>query len=212
MCGRKDEVDPVSFLIGSAGGWGGNPPSAAVYVSVFPKDNDGNKAHRLTVKDVPVDGFWSLSVYNAKGFFEKNDLGCYSLNNLTDKPSADGSFTIQFGGDPKSTPNYLPITPGWNYTVRLNDPEGSNRRHLEVPGNAAGEVIVPSLGDEMVRLVFVLCVSSIAGHQAAAPARVLGLAEDRRAPVTRSVLKFLICAWKKSSLAYRKTLSNGHGS
>ena len=42
--------------------------------------------HRLTVKDVPVDGFWSISVYNAKGFFEKNPLDAYSLNNLTAKP------------------------------------------------------------------------------------------------------------------------------
>jgi hypothetical protein len=122
MFGRKDEVDPVSFLIGSAGGWGGNPPSAAVYNGVFPKENDGKTAHRLTVKNVPVDGFWSISVYNEKGFFEKNDLNAYSLNNLTAKPNADGSFTIQFGGDPKSAQNYLPITPNWNYTVRLYRP------------------------------------------------------------------------------------------
>jgi hypothetical protein len=27
--------------------------------------------HRLSVKDVPVDGFWSIGVYNAKGYFEK---------------------------------------------------------------------------------------------------------------------------------------------
>lgn len=122
MFGRQDEVDPVSFLIASAGGWGGNPPNAAVYLPVFPKDNDGKTAHRITVKDVPVDGFWSVSVYNAKGFFEKNDRGAYSLNNLTAKPNKDGSFTIQFGGDPKAVRNYLPITPGWNYTVRLYRP------------------------------------------------------------------------------------------
>jgi len=59
MFGRKDEVDPVSFLIGAAGGWGGNPPSAAVYNGVFPNKKDGKTAHRLTVKNVPVDGFWS---------------------------------------------------------------------------------------------------------------------------------------------------------
>jgi hypothetical protein len=59
MFGRKDDVDPVSFLIGSAAGWGGNPPSAAVYMGVFPKENDGKTVHQHTVKDVPVDGFWS---------------------------------------------------------------------------------------------------------------------------------------------------------
>ncbi len=30
MFGRREQVDPVSFLIGSAAGWGGNPPSAAL--------------------------------------------------------------------------------------------------------------------------------------------------------------------------------------
>jgi hypothetical protein len=81
--------------------------------------NDGRTVHRLTVKDLPVDGFWSISVYNEKGFFEKNELNSYSLNNLTAKPNQDGSFTIQFGGCGKNTDNCLPIMPGWNYTVRL---------------------------------------------------------------------------------------------
>lgn len=122
MFGARDEVDPVSFLIASAAGWGGNPSKAAIYLPVFPKDNDGETAHRITVKDVPVDGFWSISVYNAQGFFEKNERGAYSLNNLTAKPNEDGSFTIQFGGDPTSATNHLPITAGWNYTVRLYRP------------------------------------------------------------------------------------------
>ena len=33
----------------------------------------------------------------------------------------DGSITIHFGGDPKSV-NYLPITEGWNYVIRLYQP------------------------------------------------------------------------------------------
>jgi len=84
--GKKSEVDPVGYLTGAAAGWGGNPEYAAIYKGVFPKANDGTTVHRLTVKDVPVDGFWSISVYNAKGFFEKNALGAYSLNNLTRSP------------------------------------------------------------------------------------------------------------------------------
>ena len=120
--GRKEEVDPIRHLIGTAVGWGGNPPSAAVYVGAFPKANDGNTVHRLTAKDVPVDGFWSISVYNAKGYFEKNDLNAYSINNLTARPNADGSVTVQFGGCEKAVPNCLPIMAGWNYTVRLYRP------------------------------------------------------------------------------------------
>ena len=120
--GRKDEVDPVRHLLSTAIGWGGNPRSAAVYGGLFPKANDGETVHSLTVKDVPVDGFWSVSVYNEKGYFEKNGLDAYSVNNLTATPNADGSVTIQFGGCRKGTPNCLPIKPGWNYTVRLYRP------------------------------------------------------------------------------------------
>jgi hypothetical protein len=69
-----------------------------------------------------VDGFWSISVYNEKNFFEKNDLNSYSINNLTAKPNPDGSFTIQFGGCTKSTPNCLVIPPKWSYQVRQYRP------------------------------------------------------------------------------------------
>ncbi|ACN17478.1 conserved hypothetical protein [Desulforapulum autotrophicum HRM2] len=70
-----------------------------------------------------MDGFWSISVYNAKVFFEKNDFAAHSINNLTAKPDADGSFSILFGGDPAGVPNYFPITSGWNYTVCLYRPK-----------------------------------------------------------------------------------------
>ncbi|WP_298241067.1 DUF1254 domain-containing protein [uncultured Bradyrhizobium sp.] len=120
--GKKEEVDPIDHLIGTAIGWGGNPRHAADYQSVFPPKNDGKTVYRLTLKDVPVDGFWSISVYNGKGFFEKNELGAYSLNNLTAKPDASGAYVIQFGGCDKATPNCLPIVDGWNFTMRLYRP------------------------------------------------------------------------------------------
>jgi hypothetical protein len=120
--GKKSEVDPFDHLIGTAIGWGGLPRSAADYQSFYPPKNDGKTVYRLTLKDVPVDGFWSVSLYNAKGFFEKNPLNAYSLNNLTAKPDADGAYTIQFGGCENATPNCLPTTKGWNYTVRLYRP------------------------------------------------------------------------------------------
>jgi hypothetical protein len=44
------------------------------------------------------------------------------VNNLTAKKSADGSVEIQFGGEPGSPPNLLPVMPGWNYMVRLYRP------------------------------------------------------------------------------------------
>lgn len=120
--GLKSEVDPVYHLVASASGWGGNPRDAAVYDSVFPRQNDGKTVYKLTVKDVPVDGFWSISVYNEKGYFEKNDLGAYSVNNITAKKDANGAVTVQFGGCQKDTPNCIPIMPGWSYVARQYRP------------------------------------------------------------------------------------------
>lgn len=120
--GRRDEVDPVRHLLGAAAGWGGNPDRDAVYVGESPARNDGVTVHRLTVGAVPVDAFWSVSVYNAAGYFEKNDLGAYTINSITGKKSEDGSTTIQFGGCDGKIPNCIPIMKGWNYTVRLYRP------------------------------------------------------------------------------------------
>lgn len=77
----------------------------------------------MTVKDVPVDGFTSITVYNAKGFMEKNDLGINSLNNLTATPNEGGGATVHFGGCEDGRVNCIPITDGWNYIVRLCQPQ-----------------------------------------------------------------------------------------
>jgi hypothetical protein len=119
--GSKEEVRPVDLLVGAAAGWGGLPRKAAYYEMGSVDENDGKRAYAVTVKDVPVDAFWSITVYNADGYIEKNDLGRNSFNNSSAKPNEDGSFTIHFGGDPKSV-NYLPITEGWNYAIRMYQP------------------------------------------------------------------------------------------
>jgi hypothetical protein len=120
--GRRDEVDPIRHLVVTATGWGLNPDKDAIYLSVTPSKNDGTTIYKLDVKDVPVEGFWSISVYNAEGYFQKNPFDSYSLNNITAKKSADGSVAVQFGGCDGNIPNCLPIVQGWNYTVRLYRP------------------------------------------------------------------------------------------
>ncbi len=120
--GTKEQVDPIRHLAGTAAGWGGNPDKDATYLGVTPAKNDGTTVYKLTVRDVPVNGFWSVSVYNAEGYFEKNPLNAYSVNNITARKSADGAVAIQFGGCDGKIPNCVPIMKGWNYTVRLYRP------------------------------------------------------------------------------------------
>jgi len=120
--GAKAQVDPVRHLIGSAAAWGGNPDKDATYLNITPAKNDGATVYRLDVKEVPVDGFWSVSVYSADGYYQKNPYGAYTLNNITAKRSDDGSIAIQFGGCDGKMPNCLPVAAGWNYTVRLYRP------------------------------------------------------------------------------------------
>ena len=139
--GSKDDVDSLRFQIGAAVGWGGNPEKDATYIMVNPPKNDGKTIHTLTVKDdVPVDGFWSISVYNAEGFFEKNDQNAYSVNNITAKKESDGSIKIQFGGCDKG--GELPADhPGWNCVCLYRRVRRFSTVH-GVSGSSAGELTV----------------------------------------------------------------------
>jgi len=123
MFGPRGKVDPIRHLISSATGWGGNAPEDAFYLTVVPPKNDGQTVHRLRIKgEVPVDGFWSISVYGADGYFHVNEQNTYNINGTTAKKYADGSITIQFGGCDGSAANCIPITPGWNYWARFYRP------------------------------------------------------------------------------------------
>ena len=116
--GKKDQVDPIRHLIATAAGWAACPiPRPATSAS----SRQARRRIQADGNDVPVDGFWSVSVFNAEGFFEPNDRGAYTVNNLTATRNDDGSVTVHFGGD-DDRPNLLPITEGWNYTVRLYRP------------------------------------------------------------------------------------------
>lgn len=120
--GKKGEVDPIRHLIGTAAGWGGNPDKDAVYLNVTPDMNDGATVYTLDVGAVPVDAFWSVSLYNAEGYFEKNPYDAYTVNSITGSKDGDGKIAIQFGGCDGKIANCLPIMKGWNYTVRLYRP------------------------------------------------------------------------------------------
>jgi hypothetical protein len=122
MFGARADVDPVRHLIGCAAGWGGLPTSEATYIGVDPKVPVGD--YELVFKDVPVDAFWSVSVYNARGFFEPNTKDLYSVNSVTGDRNNDGSITVRFVAsvDGDIPPNAIVIPKGWNYLIRFYRP------------------------------------------------------------------------------------------
>ena len=81
------------------------------YTITFPKD-----------QTPPVNGFWSLTLYNVHHFFEPNPIKRYSLGtkNKTLKLGPDGSLTIYVqaaspGADRES--NWLPAPKGADFSL-----------------------------------------------------------------------------------------------
>ena len=102
-------------------GRGGLPEQEALYLGVEPRLPVGE--YRIDVSAVvPVGAFWSISLYNAAGFFEPNAFDGYVVNSVMGKRNDDGSPTVHLGGCEDGRVNCLPIMEGWNYTVRLYQP------------------------------------------------------------------------------------------
>jgi hypothetical protein len=86
-----------------------------------------NGVNRYTVtfaKDQtpPVNGFWSLTLYNQHHFFEPNKLKRYSTGtkNKALKANPDGSLAIYVQADPPSEPlrgNWLPAPKGGDFSL-----------------------------------------------------------------------------------------------
>ncbi len=124
MFGKKEDVDPIRHFLGTALGWGGLPESEAFYLNIDP----GFPVAKYKIEvpaDTPVGAFWSISLYNADGFFQPNDRDSYTVNSVTGEHNGDDSMTVHFGGCDDDRVNCLPIMPGWNYMVRLYRPGSS---------------------------------------------------------------------------------------
>jgi hypothetical protein len=110
---------------------------------------------------VPVDASDRSVSTTRAGYFEKNVYNAYSVNNITAKKGSDGAVAIQFGGCDGKIPNCLPITPGWNYTVRLYRPRPEILNdEVALPRSTAG-------GMNMSRVRHSADTASVAGGRCA---------------------------------------------
>jgi hypothetical protein len=119
-------------------GLGGNLIDDAFYASAS-TSSDGKKfssdkkyvIHFNKDEIPPVNGFWSLSMYNEKILFAANPINRYCLGSLSDPPlivNSDGSIDIYIQRDsPDSVkaPNWLPAPAGGGFslTIRLYWPQ-----------------------------------------------------------------------------------------
>jgi hypothetical protein len=129
--GRRDQVDPVRHLIATASGWGGLPDDQAQYISIFPDLPVGR--YRLTLRDVPADAFYSVSVYNADGYFEPGPSAITNVNSVFGHKDADGSMTVWLGEFDDDRPNAIPTPEGWNLLIRLYRPRAADLADWQVP-------------------------------------------------------------------------------
>ncbi|MFD2167451.1 DUF1254 domain-containing protein [Thalassotalea euphylliae] len=104
--GSKELFTKEKYAVGAAIGWGGAQLVDNVYEvsGNYPAD----KCHQATFEDPKNKAFWSVTVYDKKGFMF-NDLANVSSN--TAKPNADGTYTVSFGCG-KDAVNNIPTMEG----------------------------------------------------------------------------------------------------
>ena len=128
-------------------GLGALPPEEAVYPNAR-KDREGKPLdgqHRYRIhfdpgKTPPVDAFWSLTMYDEKGFLVDNPIHRYAIGNSDDlKYNQDGSLDILIQHDRpvQGDTNWLPAY-GGTFEVSM-------RLYMPKPSFLAGEWKLPAI-------------------------------------------------------------------
>jgi len=122
--GKRGELNELIYTVATMAGWGLNPPSAVMYTVVNDKFDPEKKYKIIVPEDVPVNAFWSISIYNKDGFFGKNEQDAYTVNNVTGWKNKDGSTTIFLGACEDEKYNCLPLPgEGSYYEWRMYAPK-----------------------------------------------------------------------------------------
>ena len=121
----------LGMIIGTALGWGGLPDAEASYLHVDPRLPIGR--YSMTFSAVPADAFWSVSVYNAAGYFEPGPTGITNVNSVMGTKNDDGTTTIHLGDFADGVPNRIPLPAGWNLLIRLYRPRLKELADWSVP-------------------------------------------------------------------------------
>jgi hypothetical protein len=116
-------------------GFGANVPQESLYPVMF-TDSQGQPlsgANNYTLhfdpgRTPPIDGFWSISMYNNKSLFVDNPLNRYSINSYSEvKNNTDGSLDLYIQNQspgPDKESNWLPAPAGsFNLILRTYLPQ-----------------------------------------------------------------------------------------
>jgi hypothetical protein len=130
MQGARGTVDKHMHLLGTAAGWGLLPDENARYLSYAQQDGKGCFTANYKVPPFNKGGFFSITMYNADGWiFDKKAI----LNEYNIDFNSDGTFDVNFGGCGESAKNNLPIVDGWNFLMRIYEPDLENLDKYTMP-------------------------------------------------------------------------------
>ncbi len=126
---RSDTMTDLNRAAGVDMGQGALAADQALYDMSF-ADTDGNlyqphTHYTVTVPaDIPVDHFWSATVYDSEGKFMDFDIN--ALNDKFAVKNADGSTTLNFGSCNNGEVNCINTGDGsWNLLYRYYGPHGA---------------------------------------------------------------------------------------
>ena len=133
MQGARGEIDPHMHRLGTGAGWG---LLSGEYAQYMPYNHAGGNTQCVSATyEVPPftkPGFFSVTMYDKDGWIA-NDNAILNKNNI--KFNKDGTFDVSFGecSDSQKKANHLPTTEGWNFLMRVYQPDLDKLASYKLP-------------------------------------------------------------------------------